>query len=237
MLKTCVILCAFILGKYLLLCPDFRTQCFTTHQHGIIYISFPLYPLAAAKAFTIYNTQHSLCLEEAAVTGLVVLKRCNLHSESQQWTWSDEGMLVSAASSRCLSASQNEPVKTLSCERQEADSAQLMWDCDRDGLISRSTSMLLSVDGQQLTLTQGGKSSRWKSLEKADICQEKLERKFQETAGTRTPCFLRCTISLLIVNIRTKCEQRKVQQEFLLQDPEGRLIMRGKTRRRGNRRV
>lgn len=36
--------------------------------------------------------------------------------------------------------------------------------------------MLLSVDGQRLTLTHGGKNSKWKSLEKADICQEKVER-------------------------------------------------------------
>lgn len=157
-------------------------------QHWKTNISFSLHQLTGATAFTIYNTQHSLCLEEATVTGLVVLRRCNLYSESQQWTWSDEGTLVSAASSRCLSAPQDEPVKTVPCEGREADSARLMWDCDRDGLVSRSTALLLSVDGQQLTLTHGGKSSKWKSLEKGDICQEKLQRKFQESAGTRACC-------------------------------------------------
>lgn len=204
---------------------------------GIINVCLPRHHLTGAKAFTIYNTQHSLCLEEAHVTGLVVLKRCNLYSGSQQWTWSDEGTLVSVASSRCLSASHNEPVKTVSCEEQGADEAQLMWDCVRDGLFSRSTSMLLSVDGQQVTLAHGGKSSRWKSLEKGDICQEKLERKFQKVAGTKVFVFLRFMFLLSIVNVRTKCEQRKVQQVFLLQDPEGRLIIqRVKTSRRGKRR-
>lgn len=164
-----------------------------THRHEIISICHSLHQLTGAKAFTIYNTQHSLCLEEAAVTGQVVLKRCNLDSESQQWTWTDEGMLMCVASSRCLSASQNEPVKTLSCEGLGADSNGLIWDCDRNGLISRSTSMLLSVDGQRLTWTHGGKNSKWKSLEKADICQEKVERKFWMVTGTRVLCFQNIT--------------------------------------------
>lgn len=126
-----------------------------------------------------------------------MLKRCNLDSESQQWTWTEEGMLMCVASSRCLSASQDEPVKTLSCEGPGADSSGLVWDCDRNALISRSTSMLLTVDGQRLTFTHGGKNSKWKSLEKPDICQEKLEREFRMI--TRVLC---------LENITFGCEEQ-----------------------------
>lgn len=53
--------------------------------------------------------------------------------------------------------------------------------------------MLLSVDGQRLTWTHGGKNSKWKSLEKADICQEKVERKLWMVTGTRVRCFQNIT--------------------------------------------
>lgn len=88
--------------------------------------------------------------------------------------------------------------------------------------------MLLSVDAQQVTLAHDGKSSKWKSLEKGDICQEKLERKFRKTAGIST-------IFSLIANVLTKSEPRKVQQVFLLQDREGRLIIQMKTSRQESR--
>ncbi|XP_070759648.1 uncharacterized protein [Enoplosus armatus] len=133
---------------------------------------FPL--LSGARAFMIHNTQRSLCLGDSAATGEVLLKKCNLDSESQQWTWIDQGMLICVASSRCLSAIQGEPVRTRSCQGPEVDAVGLMWDCDRDRLISRNTSMLLSIDGRRLILAHDSKHSKWRSLDEGDICQEKL---------------------------------------------------------------
>ncbi|XP_070841556.1 uncharacterized protein [Chaetodon trifascialis] len=129
---------------------------------------------AGARAFMIHNTQHSLCLEESAVTDQVLLKKCNLDSQSQQWIWINQGMLMCVASSRCLSAMQREPLNTQSCQGPKVDAAGLMWDCDRDRLISRNTSMLLSIDGRHLILTHDNKHSKWRSLDEGDICQEKL---------------------------------------------------------------
>lgn len=124
----------------------------------------------------IHNTHCSLCLEDSAATGEVLLKKCNLDSERQQWVWIAQGMLMGVASSMCLSAQQTKPVQTQSCQETEVDAAGLMWDCDRDRLISRNTSMLLSVDGQHLILTYNSKYSKWRSLDEGDICQEKLSK-------------------------------------------------------------
>ncbi|XP_063738562.1 solute carrier family 51 subunit beta [Eleginops maclovinus] len=134
-------------------------------------------PLLGARGFMVHNMQHSLCLEEARATGEVLLKNCNLDSESQQWTWMDQGLLMSVASFRCLSALQREPVHTGLCWGPEVDVRGLMWDCDRGRLISRNTSMLLSVDGWRLTLAHDSKHSRWKSLDEGDICHENLRSK------------------------------------------------------------
>ncbi|XP_037650800.1 solute carrier family 51 subunit beta [Sebastes umbrosus] len=131
-------------------------------------------PLLGARAFMIHNTQCSLCLEESAAIGEVLLKSCNLDSQSQQWIWNDRGMLMCVVSSRCLSALQREPVRTRSCWGSEVDATGLIWDCDRGRLISRNTSMLLSVDGSRLILTHDSKESKWRSLDEGDICQEKL---------------------------------------------------------------
>ena len=129
--------------------------------------------LAGAKAFLIHNTQRSLCLEDTEPAGDVLLKECNLDSESQKWVWVDQSMLMSLATSRCLSAQQRESIQTRSCD---VDIAGLTWDCDRDRLISRNTSMMLSMKGRRLTLSQDSKNSKWKSLDEGDICQEKLSK-------------------------------------------------------------
>lgn len=136
---------------------------------------------AGARAFIIYNTQYSLCLEDTAATGEVLLKKCSLDSESQQWIWIDQGMLMCVASSRCLSALQREPLKTQSCRGAKVDPAGLMWDCDRDRLISRNTSMLLSIEDRHLIFTHGSKYSKWRSLDGGDICQEKLSKSMRRT--------------------------------------------------------
>lgn len=132
--------------------------------------------LAGTKAFLIHNTHRSLCLEDTVPAGEVLLKKCNQGSESQQWVWVDQSMLMCVASSRCLSAQHREPVQTQSCLDLKVDTAGLMWDCDRDRLISRNTSMLLSIDGQRLTLSQDSRHSKWRSLDEGDICQEKLSK-------------------------------------------------------------
>lgn len=124
----------------------------------------------------IHNTECSLCLEDSAATGEVLLRECNLDSEFQQWVWIDQGMLMCIASSRCLSAKQTEGIRTQSCKEPDVDSKRLMWDCDKNRLISRNTSMFLSADGQRLILTHVSKHSKWRSLDKGDICQEKLSK-------------------------------------------------------------
>lgn len=121
----------------------------------------------------IHNLHHSLCLEDSAA-GPVLLKTCSLDSESQQWIWVDQGLLMSLASSRCLSALQRDPVQTLRCPGPEADAAGFLWDCDRDRLISKNSSTLLSTDGRRLVLNQVAQNSKWRSLDAGDICQERL---------------------------------------------------------------
>lgn len=136
----------------------------------------------------IYNTKNSLCLEDSA-TGEALLKKCNMDSESQQWTWIDQGMLMCVASSNCLLAVQRKPLQTQSCRSPEVvDAIEFVWDCDRDRLISKNTSMLLSVDGQHLILALDSKHSKWRSLDVGDICQEKLSKSVRIT-GTELVLF------------------------------------------------
>lgn len=140
----------------------------------------------------IYNTQHSLCLEDSAAMGEVLLRKCNLESESQQWIWIDQGMLMCTASLRCLSAIQRETPKTQPCRGPSVDPAELMWDCDGDRLLSRNTSMLLSIDGQHLTLKHINKNPKWRSQDEGDICQKKISKSLK-IIGTQK---LSATLSL-----------------------------------------
>ncbi|CAI5689536.1 uncharacterized protein si:cabz01068815.1 isoform X2 [Oreochromis niloticus] len=133
--------------------------------------------LSGARAFMIHNTQHNLCLEDSADTGEVQLKKCNLDSEYQQWIWISRDMLMCVASSRCLSAQHKGPVHTQDCHGPEVDAAWLIWDCDRDQLISRKLSMLLSHNGQHAILVQHSKHPKWRSLDQGDICQERLRHR------------------------------------------------------------
>ncbi|XP_040022723.2 uncharacterized protein LOC120811450 [Gasterosteus aculeatus] len=142
---------------------------------GAWIILFPL--LLGARAFMIHNTQSSLCLAESSATGEVLLKKCNVDSESQQWIWIDRSKLMCVGSSRCLSALQSQLLGTRPCLGSEVDATGLLWDCDRGRLVSRNTSTLLSADGWRLVLTHDSKLSKWKSLDVGDICQEKLRSK------------------------------------------------------------
>ncbi|KAM9319105.1 uncharacterized protein KZ484_023403 [Pholidichthys leucotaenia] len=125
------------------------------------------------RTFMIHNTEHSLCLEDSDKSE-VLLKRCNLDSLSQQWVWTNQDMLMCIASSKCLSAQHPDPVQTASCNGQEVNTQGLMWICDQGRLISRNTSMLLSGNGQRLSLTKHSKQTQWRSLDEGDICQERL---------------------------------------------------------------
>lgn len=88
----------------------------------------------------------------------------------------DPGMLMSVASSKCLLAVQSKPLRTQDCEGEDVDPSLLMWECDKDRIISRNTSMLLSVDDQHLTLSHNNKYSKWKSLDTGDICSQRLSK-------------------------------------------------------------
>lgn len=132
--------------------------------------------VTGTQAFMIYNTHHSLCLEDSAAMGEVLLRKCNLESEAQQWIWIDQGILMCAASFRCLSAIHTETPKTQPCRGPSVDPAELMWDCDGDRLLSRNTSMLLSIDGQHLTLKDNNKNPKSRSQDEGDICQKKFSK-------------------------------------------------------------
>lgn len=128
-------------------------------------------------AFMIQNTHNSLCLEDSTATGEVLLRKCNLDSMNQQWVWTTQGKLMCAATSRCLSA-QSDPVRTLSCHVPESEG--LLWDCVGGRLSSRGTTMMLSMDGRHVRLTDNSKLSKWRSLDQGDICQEKQSKKQTE---------------------------------------------------------
>ena len=193
MFNAWILLSPLLLGKSMHHFETFKANlCFNCDESKPVSLT----ALAGARAFMIHNTQRSLCLEDSAATGEVLLKRCNLDSESQQWIWIDGGMLMCVASSRCLSAMQREPVQTQSCSGSEVDAKALMWDCDRGRLISRNSSMLLSADGRHLILTHqtsDSKQSTWKSLDEGDICQDKLSKSVT-IEGTQI-CSERCVLA------------------------------------------
>ncbi|KAK7913007.1 hypothetical protein WMY93_013218 [Mugilogobius chulae] len=90
--------------------------------------------------------------------------------------WEDRSRLVNMKTSRCISAHHVQPVRTEACpEPGDEDRAKgLEWECDRDRLISRNNSLLLSLSGRRLVLTDDNKNIKWKSLDQGDICQDTL---------------------------------------------------------------
>ncbi|XP_054878436.1 solute carrier family 51 subunit beta [Poeciliopsis prolifica] len=135
---------------------------------------FLLLLVPGGQMFMIHNTQYGLCLEESADTGQVLLKKCDLDSQAQQWLWINQGMLMCVGSCRCLSAQQNHPVQTQACPESDQEAPELMWDCSSNRLSSRNTSLLLSTDGQRVILDNHLKHFEWKSLDVGDICQTSL---------------------------------------------------------------
>ncbi|XP_060797067.1 solute carrier family 51 subunit beta [Neoarius graeffei] len=131
------------------------------------------------SGFMIHNNMESLCLEDSLRDGGVQLKRCSVNSELQQWVWTERLFLMNVHTQRCLSAFPTNPIQTLDCNGEE----DLQWQCMNHRLISLSYSLELGVHRGSLALINTGKSTRWKSLDQGDICQEKLRsRRDSETA-------------------------------------------------------
>lgn len=163
---------------------------------NIFFKTLTLTTPAGGRTFMIHNTKCSLCLEDSA-SGEVLLRTCDLDSLLQQWVWLDQGMLMCIASSRCLSAQQTEAVRTQMCQGPGVEAAELTWDCDMDQLVSRNTSMLLSADGHRPILSHISKYSKWRSLDKGDICQDQLSKSmtgwlFVKTCWSSVACYMYC---------------------------------------------
>lgn len=127
---------------------------------------------AGTSGFMIHNNAESLCLEDSLGDVGVQLKRCSVDSELQQWIWTDQMILMNIHTQRCLSAFHSDPMQTLDCDGQD----DLQWQCMNHRLISLSLSLELGVHNGRLALTNTGKSTRWKSLDQGNICQEKLSK-------------------------------------------------------------
>ncbi|CAL8246545.1 unnamed protein product [Lota lota] len=149
------------------------------------------------RGFLIHNTHHSLCLEDQAGpgigTGAVVLRKCNLDSQLQQWVWWNRRVLKNLGSDRFLASRGTDPVRTVGCQALEEEEVQgageggggagaeeeILWNCEGSRLISVSTRLELSVDDSlspALSL-HSQRSGKWRSLDEGDICQEILRSK------------------------------------------------------------
>ncbi|XP_064192731.1 solute carrier family 51 subunit beta isoform X1 [Anguilla rostrata] len=129
--------------------------------------------LPVTRSFMIYNTIHGLCLQDSRGSDRVQLWRCDLDSHFQQWFWEDGRLLVNRGTARCLSSHQMNPVLTASCNGSEG----LWWHCRSNWLVSHSSSLKLTTDGKDLSLSHENKLSKWRSLEEGNICQESLRFK------------------------------------------------------------
>ncbi|KAG7327369.1 hypothetical protein KOW79_008975 [Hemibagrus wyckioides] len=130
------------------------------------------------SSFMIHNNIENLCLEDSLEDAGVQLKRCSMDSELQQWIWTERMFLMNVHTQRCLSALQSDSIQTLECDGEK----YLQWQCMDHKLITMSHSLELGVERGSLALMNTGKSTRWKSLDQGDICQEKLRsRKQRET--------------------------------------------------------
>ncbi|KAF4083016.1 hypothetical protein AMELA_G00135210 [Ameiurus melas] len=135
------------------------------------------------SSFMIHNTVESQCLEDSLGDAGVRLKRCSVDSELQQWIWTERKFLMNVYTKRCLSAFHSDPIQTLECDGEE----DLQWQCMNHRLISLSHSLELGVHRGSLALTNMGKSTRWKSLDQGDICQEKLRSRRQSEKDEAPP--------------------------------------------------
>lgn len=120
----------------------------------------------------IHNTVESLCLQDSPAGTAVTLRKCNLDDDLQQWAWQDQRFLWNIGTQRCLSAFQEHPVLTVACDGGE----NLQWGCENQRLLSLNHSLELSAERGRLRLAPGGHTSRWRSLDKGDICEERLSK-------------------------------------------------------------
>ncbi|KAK3533952.1 hypothetical protein QTP70_034940, partial [Hemibagrus guttatus] len=127
------------------------------------------------SSFMIHNNVENLCLEDSLEDAGVQLKRCSVDSDLQQWIWTERMFLMNVHTQRCLSALHSDSIQTLDCDGEE----YLQWQCMDHRLISMSHSLELGVQRGSLALINTGKSTRWKSLNQGDICQEKLRSRMQ----------------------------------------------------------
>ncbi|XP_072516983.1 uncharacterized protein [Salminus brasiliensis] len=128
-----------------------------------------------AHSFMIHNAVEGLCLEDSLKDGGVQLRRCSLDSEPQQWLWTERWFLMNVGTDRCLSGLHDDPIQTVECDSGH----HLQWQCMNHRLISVNRSLELSAQNRRLTLTNSGINTGWKSLDEADICQEKLRSRRQ----------------------------------------------------------
>ncbi|XP_048039666.1 solute carrier family 51 subunit beta [Megalobrama amblycephala] len=117
--------------------------------------------------FTIHNIKEDLCLEDSTEGG-VELKTCSLDSVLQQWMWTDHWFLVNTGTQRCLSAIHSNRVQTTTCDSGE----HIKWQCKAQQIISMKNALALSSERGKLRLNRG-EHNIWKSLDAADICQNK----------------------------------------------------------------
>lgn len=127
---------------------------------------------SGADSFMIHNTIESLCLQDSPSGNGIKLRRCNLDNDLQQWAWQEQRFLRNVGTQRCLSAFHERPVLTIECDGGE----HLEWGCENLRLLSLNRSLELSVEKSRLRLSAGGQTSSWRSLDKGDICQERLSK-------------------------------------------------------------
>ncbi|XP_048825522.1 solute carrier family 51 subunit beta [Brienomyrus brachyistius] len=126
-----------------------------------------------AGSFMIYNSIHSLCLQDSPWNHTLQLEHCDLNADLQQWLWKDQQMLENKVTRTCLSSQQDSPVLTAPCDGSDV----LLWQCQDSRLMNRDRSLELTTDGSRLFLARGNKLSKWKSIEIGDICKERQRPK------------------------------------------------------------
>nr|XP_023669822.1 uncharacterized protein LOC111845018 [Paramormyrops kingsleyae] len=121
----------------------------------------------------IYNSIHSLCLQDSPRNHTLQLGYCDLNADLQQWLWKDQQMLENNVTKTCLSSQQDSPVLTAPCDGSDV----LLWQCQGSRLMNHDRSLELTTDGSRLFLARGNKLSKWKSIEIGDICKERQRSK------------------------------------------------------------
>ncbi|XP_063045671.1 solute carrier family 51 subunit beta [Engraulis encrasicolus] len=148
------------------------------HHLWVIVVSLCLL-LHGSVGLMIHNAADNLCLQDSSTTEGspgVKLCRCNLDDDLQQWAWQDQRFLRNVGTQRCLSAFRERPLVMEACDGAE----HLAWGCEaQGGLLSLNRSLWLGAHKGRLRLLPApeGLATRWKSLDKYDVCQERVRSK------------------------------------------------------------